>query len=106
MSTDRWISISAKFALLPLALVLPFAATGIALAAQESTIFSYDGQDFVQVQTTLSTEDGKSAVNTKLAASLRPTSSSSRCILIRGTQLSSVKNAMPTMLRSAVPVAR
>ena len=49
-----------------LALVLSFAATGVALAAQESTIFRYDGQDFVRVQTTLTTEDGKSAVNTKL----------------------------------------
>lgn len=32
----------------------------------EATIFSYDGQDFVRVKTTLLTEDGKSAVNTKL----------------------------------------
>lgn len=32
----------------------------------ESTIFSYDGHDFVRTQTTLVTEDGKSAVNTKL----------------------------------------
>jgi hypothetical protein len=47
-------------------MVLPFAATGAAFAAQESTIFRYDGQDFVRVQTTLNTEDGKSAVNTKL----------------------------------------
>jgi hypothetical protein len=35
--------------------------------ALEATIFSYDGQDFVRVKTTLHTEDGKSAVNTKLA---------------------------------------
>ena len=32
----------------------------------EATIFSYDGQDFVRTRTTLVTEDGKSAVNTKL----------------------------------------
>src|SRR5690348_5855555 len=35
-------------------------------ARLESTIFSYDGQDFVRTHTTLVTEDGKSAVNTKL----------------------------------------
>jgi methyl-accepting chemotaxis protein len=33
---------------------------------QESTIFTYDGQDLVRKHTTLVTEDGKSAVNTKL----------------------------------------
>ena len=32
----------------------------------EATIFSYDGQDFVRVKTTLVTQKGKSAVNTKL----------------------------------------
>jgi methyl-accepting chemotaxis protein-2 (aspartate sensor receptor) len=32
----------------------------------EATIFSYDGTDFVRTKTTLMTEDGKSAVNTKL----------------------------------------
>ena len=36
------------------------------LAAQESTIFRYDGQDFIREKTTLMTEEGKSAVNTKL----------------------------------------
>ncbi len=35
-------------------------------ARLESTIFSYDGQDFVRTQTTLVTKQGKSAVNTKL----------------------------------------
>jgi hypothetical protein len=49
-----------------LALVLGCAVTGIAYAGQESTIFSYDGHDFIRVQTTLTTEDGKSAFNTKL----------------------------------------
>ncbi len=32
----------------------------------ESTIFTYDGQDFIRKHTTLVTEAGKSAVNTKL----------------------------------------
>jgi len=32
----------------------------------EATIFSYDGQDFIRTKTTLLTEKGKSAVNTKL----------------------------------------
>lgn len=50
-----------------LAVALPFAMTGVSLAAtQESTIFSYDGQDFVRVKTSLTADDGKSAVNTKL----------------------------------------
>jgi hypothetical protein len=31
-----------------------------------ATIFSYDGKDFIRSKTTLKTEDGKSAVNTKL----------------------------------------
>lgn len=37
-----------------------------ASAKLEATIFSYDGQDFVRTKTTLATEKGKSAVNTKL----------------------------------------
>jgi predicted membrane-bound mannosyltransferase len=32
----------------------------------EATIFSYDGQDFVRVKTTLVSEKGESAVSTKL----------------------------------------
>jgi hypothetical protein len=32
----------------------------------EASIFSYDGKDFVRSKTTLTTEDGKSAANTKL----------------------------------------
>ena len=32
----------------------------------EATIFSFDGQDFVRTMSTLMTEDGKSAVDTKL----------------------------------------
>jgi hypothetical protein len=35
-------------------------------AAIEATVFSYDGHDFIRTRTTLVTEDGKSAVNTKL----------------------------------------
>jgi hypothetical protein len=36
-------------------------------AKLEATIFSYDGKDFTRVKTTMMTEEGKSAVNTKLA---------------------------------------
>jgi Cache 3/Cache 2 fusion domain len=32
----------------------------------EATIFSFDGKEFVRAKTTLATEDGKPAVNTKL----------------------------------------
>ena len=35
-------------------------------ARLEATIFSFDGKDFVRTKTTLVTEDGKSAANTKL----------------------------------------
>jgi len=41
-------------------------ATAQAQTKLEATIFSYDGQDFVRVKTTLRTQDGKSAVSTKL----------------------------------------
>lgn len=51
---------------LPLAIALSFATAGIALAGQESTIFKFDGKDFVRTHTTLMTEQGKSAMNTKL----------------------------------------
>jgi len=46
--------------------LLACCASGVAFAGQESTIFTYDGKDFVRSQTTLVTEDGKSSVNTKL----------------------------------------
>jgi Cache 3/Cache 2 fusion domain len=36
-------------------------------AKMESSILSFDGKDFVRTKTTLVTEDGKSAVNTKLS---------------------------------------
>jgi methyl-accepting chemotaxis protein len=64
ISNDRCIPRSARRKLL--ALVLSFLAIGVASAAQESTIFRYDGQDFIREKTTLLTEDGKSAANTKL----------------------------------------
>ena len=53
-----------------LSLLLPVAvlvAGGVASAETKlaATIFSYDGTDFVRTQTTL-TQDGQSAVNTKL----------------------------------------
>ncbi|MCH8079263.1 MAG: Cache 3/Cache 2 fusion domain-containing protein [Proteobacteria bacterium] len=48
-----------------LALLLTLTA-GIAFAAQDSTVFTFDGQDFIRVSTTLTTADSKSAVNTKL----------------------------------------
>lgn len=41
-------------------------AAAQAQAKMDASIFSYDGKDFVRTQTTLVTEDGKSAVNTKL----------------------------------------
>jgi Cache 3/Cache 2 fusion domain len=41
-------------------------AAAQAQAKMESTIFSFDGKDFVRTKTTMMTEDGKSAVNTKL----------------------------------------
>jgi methyl-accepting chemotaxis protein len=57
---------SARVRKMLFAFVLAFSATGLAFAGQESTIFTYDGQDFIRAQTTLATGDGKSAVNTKL----------------------------------------
>ncbi|MCI0399740.1 MAG: Cache 3/Cache 2 fusion domain-containing protein [Gammaproteobacteria bacterium] len=62
------------------ALVLAFSVAWIAFVDEDSssqvaaqtltqievTIFSYDGQDFIRTQTTLVTDEGKSAVNTKL----------------------------------------
>jgi hypothetical protein len=39
---------------------------GATMNHQESTVFAYDGQDFVRVHTTLLTEKGESADGTKL----------------------------------------
>jgi hypothetical protein len=51
-----------------LALVLSAASIAFARAQDklDATIFTYDGTDFVRSKTTLMTEDGKSAANTKL----------------------------------------
>jgi hypothetical protein len=58
-------------AALALIALLPQGSSSLAAAQGqpklESTIFSYDGKDFVRTKTTLMTEAGKSAVNTKLA---------------------------------------
>jgi methyl-accepting chemotaxis protein-2 (aspartate sensor receptor) len=64
MSTLRSKSARSRLNLVTAACVSMTAAT--ALAGQESTIFRYDGQDFVREKTTLTTEDGRSAVDTKL----------------------------------------
>jgi Cache 3/Cache 2 fusion domain len=50
-------------------LVAPGTSSWAAAQAEpklESTIFSYDGKDFIRAKTTMMTEDGQSAVNTKL----------------------------------------
>lgn len=71
MYRQRLSSWSGQWLVLALALML---GAGIAERASaqtepnlESTIFKYDGRDFVRVHTTLRTEGGKSAVNTKLS---------------------------------------
>ena len=51
--------------------LLPLTHRGAHAAVQtqgklEATIFSFDGKEFVRTNTTLMTQDGKSAVNTKL----------------------------------------
>ena len=78
MHTDQWISTPISKMLLALALVFSGAwiafvdedgGSQVAAATHakiEATIFTYDGQDFVRTQTTLVTEDGEPAVNTKL----------------------------------------
>ncbi len=79
MRLHRWISARVgKGIVLALGLALSGALiafvdedSGSPVAAQtqakiEATIFSYDGQDLVRIKTTLLTEKGKSAVNTKL----------------------------------------
>ena len=58
-----------SFALALMALVEGGSSSQAAAQAQpkmEATIFSFDGKDFVRTKTTLVTEEGKSAVNTKL----------------------------------------
>ena len=46
--------------------VLAFFVSGIAFAGQESTIFTYDGKDFIRLHTTLVTPGAESAEGTKL----------------------------------------
>jgi hypothetical protein len=78
MRQHQWISAPVSKAIV-LALMLVCAGAlmslvehgGSRLTAQthakiEATIFTYDGNDFVRTKTTLVTEKGKSAVNTKL----------------------------------------
>ena len=60
-------SMRRMFLILSLLLPVTVLASGVASAETKlaATIFSYDGTDFVRTQTTL-TQDGQSAVNTKL----------------------------------------
>lgn len=64
MSCQHWIHASRRT--LALACVSSLAMVAIAHAAQESTIFRYDGHDFIRAKTTLHSPDGESATNTKL----------------------------------------
>ncbi len=77
MRLDQWIparagkGIALTFALVVFGALFAAIDGGSPAAAQapgalEATIFSYDGTDFTRTRTTLVTEDGKSAVNTKL----------------------------------------
>ncbi len=67
MRTRHWVS-ARLYQGIGLALVLAFSGAWIARAQAkiEATIFAYDGKDFVRTKTTLMTEKGESAVNTKL----------------------------------------
>ena len=60
------IALAVAFALCAAIALADQPATAQAQTKLEATIFSYDGQDFVRVKSTLRTQDGKSAVNTKL----------------------------------------
>ncbi len=78
MRIHQWISVRVSKILLALVLVFSGAwiafvdengGLQVAAAAEgkiEATIFAYDGQDFIRTQTTLVTEEGAPAVNTKL----------------------------------------
>ena len=69
MRASETSSRSGKMIVLALLLMISFSLAGWADEAPaklEASIFSYDGQDFVRVKTTLLTKEGKSAVNTKL----------------------------------------
>jgi hypothetical protein len=64
MRVQQWVQVVGLIALAAVGSSSRAAAQG--QPKIEATIFSYDGKDFVRAQTTLVTEDGKSAVNTKL----------------------------------------
>jgi len=69
--TRRGIALILMLALVGVVATLIETPGGSPLAAQApatlvATIFSYDGHDFVRTHTTMLTEAGKSAVNTKL----------------------------------------
>ena len=72
MRLHPWISPRlSKVIVVALVLAVSGVLIGYRAAAQtqakiEASIFSYDGKDFVRTRTTLMTEDGKSAVDTKL----------------------------------------
>jgi len=69
---------ASKWMILALVLAVSGASTAFVVAGNtarvaaqaqpkiDASIFSYDGHDFVRTSTTLLTQDGKSAVNTKL----------------------------------------
>jgi cache 3/cache 2 fusion protein len=79
MRLPQWISARVS-KLIVVALVLAFSGALVAFVDEDSrpwvtaqtqakieaTVFAYDGQDFVRITTTLVTEKGRSAVNTKL----------------------------------------
>ena len=75
--------------------------TGMAFAAQESTMFTFDGQDFFRISTTLTTADGTSAVITKLNRN-GPSYKALMQIHAPTQEMSSymVKVTIPTMPRS------
>ena len=65
------IAVALCTAILVAALALIIEGRGARVVAQaepklEATIFSYDGKDFIRTKTTLVTQDGTSAVDTKL----------------------------------------
>lgn len=79
MRVPQWVAARAvKGITLALVLVFAGASIGFVHAARSSrlppqapdklaaSIFSFDGHDFIRTQTTLLTQDGKSAVSTKL----------------------------------------
>ena len=79
MSFDRWnsarvskgiaIALALAISLVLIALVNEGRSSGIAAQSKsrlDASLLTYDGKDFVRTNTTLKTEAGKSAVNTKL----------------------------------------